>query len=120
MVSVIIPTYNREKTILRAINSVLDQTYKEIELIIVDDGSIDNTRKIVESLNCQKIKYIYQKNGGAAKARNTGIIAASGEYISFQDSDDYWYPEKLEKQLAELEDKNADIVQVVLNRIEPE
>ena len=84
MVSIIIPTYNREKTILRAINSVLEQTYNDIEVIIVDDGSKDNTREIIESLNCSKIRYIYQENGGASKARNTGIRAAEGEYISFK------------------------------------
>ena len=116
MVSIIIPTYNREKTILRAINSVLEQTYNDIEVIIVDDGSKDNTREIIESLNCSKIRYIYQENGGASKARNTGIRAAEGEYISFQDSDDYWYPDKLEKQLAKLKEQKADVVFCKLRR----
>ena len=116
MISVIIPTFNREKTILRAIDSVLSQTYKDIELIIVDDGSTDNTKDIVESIDDIRIKYIFQKNSGAAEARNTGIKNAQGKYIAFQDSDDYWYPDKLEKQLAYLEDNEADIVFCKLKR----
>ena len=116
MISVIIPTFNREKTILRAIDSVLSQTYKDIELIIVDDGSTDNTKDIVESIDDIRIKYIFQKNSGAAEARNTGIKNAQGKYIAFQDSDDYWYPDKVEKQLAYLEDNEADIVFCKLKR----
>jgi len=99
-VSVIIPTYNRELLITRAIRSVLNQTYRDFELIVVDDGSIDNTVGIVNGFNDPRIKYIrHDKNRGVAAARNTGIKAARGSYIAFQDSDDEWLPTKLEKQL---------------------
>lgn len=111
MVSVIMPTFNREKTILRAINSILQQTYKDIEIIIVDDCSTDNTQKVVESLNNNNITYIKQdKNRGACAARNEGIKLAKGEYIAFLDSDDEWLPEKVEKQIDFLQKNNVDIV----------
>ena len=101
-VSVIIPTYNRAHLVGRAIQSVLNQTYKDFELIIVDDGSTDNTEDTIRELikKDKRIKYIrHQKNKGGSAARNTGIKAARGEYIAFQDSDDEWLPEKLEKQM---------------------
>lgn len=110
MISVIIPTYNREKTIQRAIDSVLQQTYQDFELIIVDDGSCDQTKEIIEQINDSRISYVWQKNGGAAAARNTGIKFAKGEYIAFQDSDDFWYADKLEKQLTALQTYDADVV----------
>ena len=99
-VSIIIPTYNRAHLLGRAIQSVLTQTYQDFELIIVDDGSTDNTEKVVESFKDERIRYIrHKENKGGAAARNTGIKAAKGEYIAFQDSDDVWLPEKLEKQM---------------------
>ena len=110
MVSVIIPTFNREKTIERAIKSVLNQTYQDIEVIIVDDGSKDRTYEQIKRIDSDKIRYIYQENAGASAARNTGILAAKGEYIAFQDSDDYWYPDKLEKQFNVMKEQEADIV----------
>ena len=109
-VSVIIPTYNREKIIKRSIMSVLNQTLTDVELIIVDDGSTDNTEDEVKSINDSRIRYVKQKNQGACVARNRGIDEAVGEYIAFQDSDDEWYPDKLEKQLACSIKNNADIV----------
>jgi glycosyltransferase involved in cell wall biosynthesis len=102
LVSVVLPTYNRAYLIDRAIRSVLNQTYKDFELIVIDDGSTDNTEKVVKEFRekDKRIKYIqHEKNKGAAVARNTGIKAAKGEYIAFQDSDDEWVPEKLEKQM---------------------
>lgn len=100
LVSVIIPVYNRENTIKRAIDSVLCQTYTNLELIIVDDGSTDNTVKVVKEYTDQRIKLICQrKNGGANKARNIGIASAKGEYIAFQDSDDEWIADKLVTQI---------------------
>jgi len=99
-VSVIIPTYNREAFLKRAIKSVLGQTFQDFELIIVDDGSTDKTKELVDSFDNDKIKYIYQENsGGAARPKNTGIKIAQGEYIAILDSDDEWLPRKLEKQL---------------------
>ena len=99
-VSIIIPTYNREQLLGRAIKSVLAQTYQDFELIIVDDGSTDNTERLVKSFNSEKTRYIrHRKNKGPAAARNTGIRSAKGDYIAFQDSDDEWMPEKLEKQM---------------------
>lgn len=101
-VSVVIPTYNRAHLTGRAIRSVLNQTYHDFEIIVVDDGSTDNTEEVIKKIQEQdkRIRYIqHEKNKGAAAARNTGIKAAQGEYIAFQDSDDEWLPEKLEKQM---------------------
>jgi glycosyltransferase involved in cell wall biosynthesis len=101
LVSVIIPTYNRANLVMRAIDSALKQTYKHIEIIVVDDGSKDNTREIIAS--CKgKIKYLYKENGGESSARNFGIQKAGGDYVAFLDSDDQWQPEKLQKQLDKL------------------
>lgn len=107
-VSVIIPTYNREDFIEETIQSVLDQTYKDFEIIVVDDGSTDNTKKKLEKFN-SKIKLIEQKNSERAVSRNNGIKNAQGEYIAFLDSDDLWFKNKLEKQVEVL-DKNKDYV----------
>ena len=111
-VSVIIPTYNRAKLLPRAIKSVLNQTFKDFEVIIVDDGSTDNTEEVINEFqkHDKRIKYIrHEKNKGAAAARNTGIKIAQGEYIAFQDSDDEWLPEKLEKQMKIFESAPAEI-----------
>ena len=101
-VSVIIPTYNRDAYLVDAICSVLNQTYQNFELIIVDDGSTDHTRQIVDGFDDARIRYLYQNNGGASRARNTGIRAAQSEYIAFLDSDDEWMPQKLEKQMEQM------------------
>ena len=101
-VSVIIPTYNRAHLIGRAIQSVLNQTYKDFEIIVVDDGSTDSTEKAVREFQEQgkRIKYIrHNKNKGGSAARNTGIKAAKGEYIAFLDDDDEWLRDKIEKQV---------------------
>lgn len=87
LVSVIVPTYNAGKFIDDMVKSILNQTYQNIELIIVDDGSTDNTKNILEKYNTQ-IKYLYQDNQGPSEARNTGINAANGEIIAYQDADD--------------------------------
>lgn len=100
-VSVIIPTYNRSSTILRAINSVINQTYKDFEIIVVDDASQDNTEEIVHNITDERVHYIkHAFNKGANAARNTGIRQASGKYIAFQDSDDEWLNDKLQQQLS--------------------
>lgn len=98
MVSVVIPTYNRGWIIREAIDSVLNQDFKAFELIVVDDGSTDNTQGILYSYR-DKIKVIRQENKGVSAARNKGIVSSSGTYIAFLDSDDLWLPGKLETQL---------------------
>lgn len=117
MISVVIPTYNRSSLIKRAAQSVLAQTYKDIELIIVDDGSTDDTAEVVASLNDFRVRYVYQKNSGACVARNNGVDHASGEYIAFHDSDDIWHADKLEKQIAVLLEKKADVVFCRMNKV---
>ena len=112
MVSIIIPSYNSEQFIAITIRSVINQTYKDWELIIVDDASADNTCNIVLDF-CQKdkrIKLIKElKNCGTGVARNTAIKVAQGNYIAFLDSDDIWKPNKLEKQLAVMKSSKAAI-----------
>jgi glycosyltransferase involved in cell wall biosynthesis len=88
--SIIIPVYNREKLIQRAIQSVLDQTYENWELIIIDDGSTDSTAQIIKGNNDNRIRYFFQKNAERSVARNNGILKANGEWICFLDSDDYF------------------------------
>jgi glycosyltransferase involved in cell wall biosynthesis len=108
VVSVIIPTYNRAHLLCRAMQSVLNQTYLDFELIIVDDGSTDNTDKIIKEFqeHDKRIKYIrHEKNKGGSAARNSGIKISRGEYIAFLDSDDEWLPRKMEKQ--EIKFQNA-------------
>ena len=109
-ISVIIPTYNRAKLIGNSIKSVLNQTYKNLEVIIVDDVSTDNTKEIINKIEDNRIKYIkLRKKGGAANARNKGIKIAKGKYIAFQDSDDIFYPNKLENQLKTIIKKDSDL-----------
>lgn len=106
MISVIIPAFNSEQFIVQAIESVFFQTYQNFELIVVDDGSRDNTRNILENYKDTKnISLISQKNQGAAAARNAGIKSSRGDYISFLDSDDVWLPRKLEVQKKCIESK---------------
>ena len=109
-ISIIIPTYNRGNIISNSIKSVLNQTYKNLEIIIVDDGSTDNTKEEVDKIGDKKIIYIkLDKNLGAPNARNIGIKNSKGRYISFQDSDDIFYPDKLEKQINNIVNKNSNL-----------
>jgi len=101
-ISVVIPTFNRLIYLERAIKSVLNQTISVNEIIIVDDGSDDGTSEFVHS-NYPNIKYIFQSNSGVSAARNTGIKAASSNWIAFLDSDDAWVTNKIQKQITELE-----------------
>lgn len=109
LISVIIPTYNRANFLHEAIESINDQNYSNLEIIIVDDGSTDNTKKIVKNLG-SNLKYIYQKNKGPAAARNTGLKVAKGEIIGFLDSDDLWPVNKLNYQLKELLNSDMEII----------
>lgn len=104
LVSVIVPTYNRAYCVTKSINSALAQTYHNIEVIIVDDGSSDNTRELIESTytNEPRVRYVYQQNGGVAVARNHGIRLSRGEFMALLDSDDIWKPWKTELQVQVL------------------
>lgn len=109
MVSVVIPVFNGEKYIAEAINSVLHQTYSDIEIIVVDDGSVDKSPDIVKSF--KKVNYIYQNNAGPSSARNTGMAASHGEYIAFLDCDDIYAGNKIAEQVSVLEQhKDVDVV----------
>lgn len=100
MVSIIIPTYNSQNSICRAIDSCLNQTYKDIEIIVIDDGSTDNTKEILQKYSDEpRLKYIYQENQERSVARNNGLNIAKGDLIQFLDSDDVIHTNKLEKQV---------------------
>ncbi|HRG87623.1 MAG TPA: glycosyltransferase [Chitinophagales bacterium] len=107
--SVIIPTYNRAGLLPKAINSVLAQTFSDWELLIIDDGSKDNTREIVTHYTDLRIKYIYQDNAERSAARNNGIANANGTYLCFLDSDDYYLPERLNQLYTALQLKNFPV-----------
>jgi len=107
-VSVIIPTYNRAGSVCDAIDSVLEQTFKDCEIIVVDDGSTDDTSQVLKRYG-ENIKYFYQQNEGVSAARNRGIFEASGDWLAFLDSDDTWKPNKLEMQIEALRDTGASV-----------
>lgn len=108
LITIIIPVYNGENFLSKAIDSAIGQTYKNIEVLVIDDGSKDKTKEIVQKFADKRIKYIYKNNGGVASALNLGINNAKGEYISWLSHDDYYLPDKLEKQVA------------ILNGLDPE
>lgn len=111
LISIIIPVYNAEKTIVRCLESVLSQEYKYIEIIVVNDGSTDDTEKILlqRYIKNNNIKFINKKNGGVSSARNAGILNASGDYVVFVDSDDYMQSNMC-SDMVQLMDKGADLV----------
>lgn len=112
LVSVVIPTYNRIYTLPASVDSVLKQTYENLELIIMDDGSTDGTKEYVESIADKRVRYRRaDKNMGPSAARNMGAELARGEYLAFQDSDDAWEPDKLEKQMKLMLD-NSELAMV--------
>ena len=101
VISVITPTYNRARFLPAAVASVLSQTFGDFELIIVDDGSEDNTPDVLKPFFAdRRVRYVYQENQGQSHARNLALKQATGDFIAFLDSDDVWAPDKLEKQLA--------------------
>jgi len=112
LVSVVIPVYNGEKYIAESICSVLNQTYQPVEIIVVDDGSQDSTAEIVRSF--EEVVYIYQANQGHGQAKNTGMGAARGDYLAFNDADDIWEPNKLSLQINVFQN-NPQIGYVICN-----
>ena len=109
-VSVIMPAYNRETYIRESIDSVLAQSFTDFELIVVDDGSTDTTAAIVESYTDSRIRLICQPNGGVSVARNTGLEASQGQFITFLDSDDLYYPDFLKTLYRLIQSKRAEMV----------
>lgn len=107
LVSIITPMYNAKQYIEATMESVIAQTYENWEMLIVDDGSTDGSDSLVEKYQKKdkRIRYIYQDNEGVSAARNRGIMDARGEFLAFLDSDDLWYPKKLEKQVALMREK---------------
>lgn len=112
LISVIIPLYNAEDYLERCVDSVLEQTYNNIEVILVDDGSTDGSGEICDSYAAEddRVRVLHQENGKQAAARNAGIREAKGDYITFSDSDDEMHPEKLEKMYNMLTETDADVV----------
>lgn len=109
LISIVVPVFNVRQYIEETIHSIQAQSYKEWELILVDDGSTDGTREYLETINNPRIRVIFLKeNIGAAKARNKGVAEAKGKYVSFMDADDLWVPEKLEKQVEFMENRNIN------------
>lgn len=118
LVSVIIPNYNYANYVCEAINSVLDQTYENIEIIVVDDGSADNSAEILKGYG-DRITAIFQPNAGVSAARNNGVKNSSGEYVAFLDADDVWLPKKIEKQVDLFEsEKDLGLVHVGVEEID--
>lgn len=99
MISCIVPVYNGERYLQEALESIIAQTYGPLEIIVVDDGSTDGTRAVVDRFT-DRVTYLWQSNGGPASARNAGIRASTGPFLAFLDADDLWHPEKLERQMT--------------------
>lgn len=118
LVSVVIPAYNREKTIITAIESALSQDVPNIEIIVVDDGSTDGTKQVIANANIPNVVYLYQNNAGANVARNHGIQKAVGKYIALLDSDDIFLPGHLNNALSIIGEKSDAVVysQVLVDR----
>lgn len=120
LISVIIATYNRAAYLPFAVDSILNQTYRNLELIIVDDGSADNTQEVLAHLQSDpRVRSIRQRNAGQGAATNRGISLARGDYIAFLDDDDAWIPQKLELQVSAMEaDKDAAVIYSPLSYID--
>lgn len=117
-ITVVIPCYNRRDRILASVESVLGQSYGDLELIVVDDGSTDGTAALFENYPDKRLRFLrYELNRGACYARNYGAERATGKYLAFQDSDDVWHREKLEKQLRHIRETGADMSFCGMNRI---
>lgn len=119
LVSVIIPSYNYEAFIGQCVESVLNQDYPNIEILIIDDGSQDNSVKLLEKMGAP-LKIIRQNNQGVSSARNRGLMEAKGEYIAFLDADDYWASSKIRKQLTALIENRVDLIYSGINLVSPD
>lgn len=118
LVTAIIPNYNYASYLTEAIDSVLAQTYPFIEIIVVDDGSTDGSREVLEGYN-GRVRAIFQQNGGVSAARNAGVAASLGEFIAFLDADDVWMPEKIERQVERFQrDRSLGLVHVGVSEID--
>ena len=112
LVTVIVPVYNAAEFLCRSIDSVLNQIYENLEIILVDDGSTDNSLHICTEyeVKCSKIKAYHKKNEGVSSARNLGLSSARGDYIYFMDADDYLYPNTISSLVKQLEENNLEII----------
>lgn len=118
LISVVIPTYNRKEKLPECIASVLSQSYSNIEVLVVDDASSDGTEELFENISDPRLHYLrYETNRGACYARNYGAEHAKGEILAFQDSDDTWHKDKLERQYTELMASGADMCFCGMNRV---
>jgi len=116
--SVVIPTYNRSTSVLETLQSCFEQTFDNLEIVVVDDGSSDDTREVLSNIDDERLVVVHQENAGPAAARNHGMRIARGEYIAFLDSDDSWYPEFLQAAQHELE-KHGEVLlygQIIVDR----
>jgi glycosyltransferase involved in cell wall biosynthesis len=102
-VSVIIPTYNSSRYLTQAVDSILGQSFKDYEVLVIDDGSTDDTQAVMRRYG-SPVRYIHKENGGVSTARNRGIAESRGRYVAFLDADDTWFPDKLERQLRALKE----------------
>lgn len=120
LISVIIPIYNILEYLPRAVHSVMDQTYSNLEILLVDDGSTDGTGQLCEELAAQdpRIRVFHKENGGSSSARNYGLQRMQGEYVGFVDSDDYLEPDMYERLLGGIRETGGDIVQIGRNEID--
>ena len=111
MISIIIPLYNKEKCIEKTIKSVIDQTYRDLEVLIVDDGSTDKSKMIVNSIHDKRIRYVYKENGGVSSARNLGVKMVKSDWILFLDADDFLLPNALDSAVRTINSyPNAEII----------
>jgi glycosyltransferase involved in cell wall biosynthesis len=102
LISCIVPVYNGERYVAAALDSILAQTYRPLEILVVDDGSTDGTREMIASYG-ERVRYFQQRHAGPGSARNLGVSQARGEFVAFLDADDLWHPEKLARQMARFE-----------------
>src|SRR5690606_4154417 len=109
LVSIIIPAYNAHRFLTEAVNSALNQSHGKVEVIVVDDGSTDQTRELFPSFEARGVKCLVQPNKGACAARNLGLSHATGEFIQYLDSDDVLHPDKIKLQLIAMREQDADL-----------